>query len=223
MILVQPGQWQQFASLWGAAGSKRRGERGFTPGPMRPSVHDGSAHLSRQRGARVGISACGGEAAQAFADFLRDRFAELQMPWRPESTPAPDTAHRRLPGATCRHSVPAENISSVCSAWPKLRDASMNAQRRLQRLWSDALREAAAAFAARLAAPQPPAAPSAEALRALYDSWIDCAEEAYARMAHGEAFCSALADVRQREQPMAPGAAGEHRAPGEAARSADAQ
>ena len=31
-------------------------------------------------------------------------------------------------------------------------------------------------------------------LHTLYDTWIDCAEDAYARMAHGEAFCSALAD-----------------------------
>jgi hypothetical protein len=70
-------------------------------------------------------------------------------------------------------------------------------------LWSDALRDAALTFAARVEPHNPSAAkgsvpggepPGAEALRALYDSWIDCAEEAYARMAHSESFSSSLAD-----------------------------
>jgi hypothetical protein len=34
-----------------------------------------------------------------------------------------------------------------------------------------------------------------EALHGLYDAWVDCAEEAYARMAHGEAFGTALAET----------------------------
>ena len=67
------------------------------------------------------------------------------------------------------------------------------AQRQLQFLLSDALRDAATAFAARLEPPQPTAV-SAEALRSLYNSWIDCAEEAYARTAHSDSFCKALAD-----------------------------
>jgi uncharacterized protein YerC len=33
-----------------------------------------------------------------------------------------------------------------------------------------------------------------DTLNRLYDAWIDCAEEAYARTAHSEAFCDALAD-----------------------------
>jgi class III poly(R)-hydroxyalkanoic acid synthase PhaE subunit len=77
----------------------------------------------------------------------------------------------------------------TAEAWKRIADA----QHRLQRLWSDALREAALAFAARLGPPQS-AALSAEALRKLYDVWIECAEEAYARAAHGEAFCNALAE-----------------------------
>jgi hypothetical protein len=60
-------------------------------------------------------------------------------------------------------------------------------------LWSDALTEAVRAFVSRLGAPAAP--PTAEALHGLYDAWIDCAEEAYARMAHGEAFGVALADT----------------------------
>jgi len=77
----------------------------------------------------------------------------------------------------------------AAEAWRRTEDA----QRRLQRLWSDALRDAAQGFAARLTPPQPGAV-SPEALHALYDQWIDCAEEAYARTAHSDAFCTALAD-----------------------------
>jgi class III poly(R)-hydroxyalkanoic acid synthase PhaE subunit len=36
--------------------------------------------------------------------------------------------------------------------------------------------------------------PGIEVLRALYDSWIDCAEQAYAHIAHSDSFSSALAD-----------------------------
>ena len=51
------------------------------------------------------------------------------------------------------------------------------AHRQLQSLLSDALRDAATAFAARLQPPKPTDM-SAEVLRSLYNSWIDCAEEA---------------------------------------------
>jgi class III poly(R)-hydroxyalkanoic acid synthase PhaE subunit len=77
----------------------------------------------------------------------------------------------------------------TAEAWRRIDDA----RRRLQRLWSDALSEAAAAFAARLGPPHA-AALSAEAVRKLYDLWIECAEEAYARAAHGDAFCEALSE-----------------------------
>jgi polyhydroxyalkanoate synthase subunit PhaE len=60
-------------------------------------------------------------------------------------------------------------------------------------LWADALREASTAFTTRLGA-APPSALEGDALRKLYDSWIDCAEEAYAHTAHGDAFCNSLAD-----------------------------
>jgi class III poly(R)-hydroxyalkanoic acid synthase PhaE subunit len=82
-----------------------------------------------------------------------------------------------------------ERAQRAAQAWRGMDDA----QRRLQRLWSDTLREAASAFIARLGAAQ--SAPlTPDALNRLYDSWIDCAEEAYARTAHSEAFCDALAD-----------------------------
>jgi len=40
----------------------------------------------------------------------------------------------------------------------------------------------------------PPASADPQALRRLYDQWIDCAEQAYARTAHGEDFCQAQAE-----------------------------
>ena len=77
----------------------------------------------------------------------------------------------------------------TAEAWRQIDDA----QRRLQRLWSDALREAAIAFAARLG-PSQATALSAEEMRKLYDVWIECAEDSYARAAHGDDFCNALSE-----------------------------
>jgi hypothetical protein len=140
------------------------------------------------------VSAPGaGEAAQVFSDFLRERFGDLQMPWNSgfgagvaRGAPPPPLGDLPALGATREHQ----------QRWQRMAEAARrmdDAQRRLQRLWSDALREAAAAFTAQISQPQPSAV-SAEALRTLYDNWVDCAEEAYAHMAHGEAFCNALAE-----------------------------
>jgi hypothetical protein len=71
------------------------------------------------------------------------------------------------------------------------------AQLRLQRLWSDALGSAALAFVARIDRSHSgggPAAAGTATLHGLYAAWIDCAEEAYARVAHSDSFCGALAD-----------------------------
>jgi len=81
--------------------------------------------------------------------------------------------------------------------WQRMADAAgrvEQAQRRMQRLWSDTLRQAAVDFAARIK-PLPAGAPDPEALRKLYDTWIDCAEKAYAHAAHGEAFCNTQAEL----------------------------
>ena len=51
-----------------------------------------------------------------------------------------------------------------------------------------ARRATAISFAARLAAPEPPAT-----LRATFDAWIDCAEAAFQAAAHSEAFAQAQA------------------------------
>jgi class III poly(R)-hydroxyalkanoic acid synthase PhaE subunit len=127
-------------------------------------------------------------AAAGFSDFLRDQFgAVLDGVW---GSSAPG---RSMPSAA---EAPAlgpsreqqERWQRVAAAWQRLQEA----QRRLQRIWSDALSEAARAFVSRLGAVPTPLTP--EATHALYDAWVDCAEEAYARMAHGESFGTAIAD-----------------------------
>lgn len=134
------------------------------------------------------------EAARTFSDFLREQFAAFQQPWHPAFGPPagagapPSIADLPAFGATREHQ---QRWQRAADAWQHIQEA----QRRLQRLWSDALREASVAFAARLGPPQPTVTTGAEALRKLYDLWIDCAEDAYARTAHGEAFCSALAEL----------------------------
>jgi len=74
-----------------------------------------------------------------------------------------------------------------------------DAQMKIHLMWSDALREAALAFAAQLTTSQRDASksgsPDLESLRAAYDAWIECAEEAYARVAHSDSFSSALAEL----------------------------
>src|SRR5262249_14750764 len=119
-------------------------------------------------------------AAQVFGNFLRDQFADFfKMPWgNAPGGRADPPLPTELPalGLTREHQ---ERAQRAAQAWHAMDDA----QRRLQRLWSDTLREAAAAFVARLGAAQStPLTP--EALNRLYDSWIDCAEESYARTAH---------------------------------------
>jgi polyhydroxyalkanoate synthase subunit PhaE len=192
-------QWQAFVagaapSFAAGAGAAPAGPFGFAPfidaaerfAAATRSFHDGTGDRSAPAAAA---------AAQVFGNFLRDQFADLlkisggAQPWG------------SAPGGGADHSLPAElpalgltrehqeRAQRAAQAWRGMDDA----QRRLQRLWSDTLREAASAFIARLGAAQ--SAPlTPDALNRLYDSWIDCAEEAYARTAHSEAFCDALAD-----------------------------
>ena len=132
------------------------------------------------------------EAARIFSDFLRDQFANFsQLPWNTKFGGAAHGAPAFMAdapalGLTREHQ---QRWQRMAEAWRRLEDA----QHRLQRLWSDALRDAAVAFAARRR-PPPPTVPSAEALHSLYDTWIDCAEEAYAHTAHSDAFCDALGE-----------------------------
>jgi hypothetical protein len=140
------------------------------------------------------------EAARTFGDFLRvETMGFFQFPWSADfgsggaggAPPPPSMQDLPALGPSREHQL----------RWQRTADIGRrvsDAQHRLHLLWSDALREAAVAFAARLEPPYLSAAKDSvagiEALRALYDSWIDCAEEAYARIAHSDSFSGALAD-----------------------------
>jgi polyhydroxyalkanoate synthase subunit PhaE len=191
-------KWQELASLWAPAtpdSQARFGREGaFGLGSfMDAAERFTAAARSFLDGATNASAPAAGEAAQAFSDFLREQFADFRLPWSSsigagagQGAPPPSMGDSPAFGATREHQ----------QRWQRMADASrriVDAQRRLQRLWSDALREAATAFAAGLVPPHPSGV-SAEVLRKLYDTWIDCAEEAYARVAHGEAFCNALAE-----------------------------
>jgi polyhydroxyalkanoate synthase subunit PhaE len=190
-------QWQALAALWvpgrpdSQASSGRDGAFGFTP-IMDVAERFTAAARSFLDGAANASAPAAGEAALAFSDYLREQFADFQLPGSSgfgagHGAQSAFTGDSPALGATREHQ----------QRWRRMTEASRriaDAQHRLQRLWSDALREAAAAFAARLVPPPQPTAVSAEALRKLYDTWIDCAEDAYARMAHSEPFCNALAE-----------------------------
>lgn len=187
-------QWQTFiAGLAGANPSgqtraPRDGASGFAPFLDAAERYAAAARSFMQSAA--GGSAPAAAAAGIFSDFLREQFADFQMPWSAAFNSG-NGASRAFSfdspalGATREQQL---RMQRMAAAWGRIEDA----QRRLQRLWSDALREAATAFAARLASPPPTA--SAEELRKLYDAWIDCAEDAYARTAQTEAFCNVLAE-----------------------------
>ncbi|HMK86551.1 MAG TPA: poly(R)-hydroxyalkanoic acid synthase subunit PhaE [Steroidobacteraceae bacterium] len=183
--------WQALAALAMASAhapesGSARATDGFAP-LMDAAQRFASAAGSFFDGGSTGST----NAAQAFGNFLRDQFTDLYpLPWL-KGFAAPSAAAASAPleapalGLTREHQ---ERAQRTAEAWQRL----VEAQRRLQRLWSDTLREAAAAFVSRLT-PQAPSS-SAESLNRLYDAWIDCAEEAYARMAHSEPFSDALAE-----------------------------
>ena len=187
-------QWQALAALWVPARPDsqssfgRDGAFGFTP---IMDVAERFTAAARRFLDGAANAPAAGEAALAFSDFLREQFADFQLPGSSgfgagHGAQSAFTSDSPALGATREHQ----------QRWQRMAEASRriaDAQHRLQRLWSDALREAAAAFAARLMPPQPTPV-SAQALRKLYDTWIDAAEDAYARMAHSEPFCNALAD-----------------------------
>jgi hypothetical protein len=133
------------------------------------------------------------EAARVFGDSLREQFADF-FPKLWSIDPAKFAASSAWPSMG---DAPALGLTREHQLrWQRALEAGerMNAaQRRLQRLWSDVLQEAAKAFAGPLAAAAR-TPPNEEGLHALYDSWIDCAEQAYARAAHGEEFGAAMAE-----------------------------
>lgn len=187
-------QWQALAAQWSPAappGSARAGTLAFAPWADAAERFIAAARSFLEGSAQASAPAAA-EAARTFSDFLREQFADTFQPpggfafGAAKGAPPPFAMDLPALGPTREH---LQRGQRAAEAWRRTEDA----QRRLQRLWSDALRDAAAHFAARLTPPQPGAV-SPEALHALYDLWIDCAEEAYARMAHSDAFCTALAD-----------------------------
>ena len=188
-------QWQAFAALLNSAGaapqtrSTRDGAFGFAPFADAAERFTLAARTFFDGAGNAPASAAD-EAARTFSNFLREQFADFQMPWsaalRSADAQPASVANSPAFGPTREHQ---QRWQRTAEAWQRIDDA----RRRLQRLWSDALSEAATAFAARLGPPHA-AAVSAEAVRKLYDLWIECAEEAYARAAHGDAFCEALSE-----------------------------
>ena len=194
-------QWQAFAALWapgapGAPGVPGRPAGGGGPGfaPFIDATERFKAAAQKLLDGAAGGSASAAQAAQNFSDFLRDEFADARLPWNAGFAPAAGAGVQDSAASGWPALGPMREHQQ---RWQRMSDAARridDAQRRLQRLWSDALRQAAADFATRLQ-PPPAGAVDAAALRKLYDTWIDCAEDAYARIAHGEAFCNAQAEL----------------------------
>jgi hypothetical protein len=148
-----------------------------------------AAHAQRATAASKDPSQAAFAAAEGFGNFLRDHFAGcFRTPWSAPPGPGPKAAAFTDAPALGLGREQVLRAQRSAEAWKNL----MEAQGRLQRLWSDTLREAATAFCSR-PQPAPGEALTQEAIDRLYDRWIDCAEEAYARTAHSDAFCDALA------------------------------
>jgi polyhydroxyalkanoate synthase subunit PhaE len=171
-------QWQSLVSSWnpiaafGSAPAARGGVPGADQADPYSSLADAfsAAMRSAAEAAASGSADAGTKASALLSDFLRARFADLSA----FAAIGPMREHQQR--------------------WERMLQAQQRADQArgtLARLWSDALREAAQNFARRALEPGRVAAQPA----ALYDDWIEGAEEAYARMAHGEAFCSAQAEL----------------------------
>jgi Poly(R)-hydroxyalkanoic acid synthase subunit (PHA_synth_III_E) len=189
-------QWQAFAAQFAKGADAARGPAAAASFAPFTDVAERFAVAARTYFAAANADASApapAAAARIFTDSLREMFADFQ-PWNlgvgastgPGSVPPGFTPNSPALGATREHQQRWERMAD---AWRRIEEA----QRRLQRLGADALREAAATFASRLAASRPPVE-NPEALHKLYGSWIDCAEDAYGRAAHSEPFCGALAE-----------------------------
>jgi hypothetical protein len=193
-------QWQAIAELMGQPNHAAPPFRSAPPGafafsPFIEAAERFTAAARKYLEDTAHASApAAAEAARNFSDFLRGQSNDFfRFPWSADFGVG---LARGAPAASML-GVPALGLTREHQQrWQRAADAARRtaeAQRQLQLQLADALRDAATAFAARLDLRQP-GAESAEALRGLYDSWIDCAEEAYARTAHSDSFCKALAD-----------------------------
>lgn len=198
-LAAQFAPWAQGSAPSAQGSQGRQGAGGFAPFMDSAERFAAEARSFIESSANASASSVV-DAARKFSDFLRDQAAAVQPPWGA----AFGIGNPNAAGTTAQWDLPAmgatretqQRAQRMAQAWRRMDDA----QRRLQRLWSDALRAAAASFAAGLGTAQP-GAPSTEALNKLYDTWVDCAEDAYARMSHGEAFCGALADYVNASSP----------------------
>jgi hypothetical protein len=187
--------WQAsgpFAWNAGAPASPGSAAPGF--GPFADSAErfaaaarDFMANAGRANAPSKAAAQTASAAAEGFGNFLREHFAAcFNPPWPPSPAgPAPiGAAFTEAPalGLTREQVLRAQRAAE---AWNHL----LEAQGRLQRMWSDTLRAAATEFSSRLAPGEPL---TQEAIDRLYDQWIDCAEEAYGRTAHSDEFTDAL-------------------------------
>ena len=137
-------------------------------------------------------------AARTFSDSLREQWMPLFQlgaasfgDGAVHGVPPGATLEMPALGLTREHQLRAQRTAATAR---RMADAQL----RLQLLWSDALRSAALAFVAHIdrshSSGDAATAAGAATLHGLYAAWIDCAEEAYARVAHSDSFCCALAD-----------------------------
>lgn len=179
--------WRSWATLMGGGDPSPVAARDPLAPDPRPFVE------AMHRFLAAASTSSAATATRAFTEFLRDHYAACGSSWLAGVPPMGVAAvgsglAEGFPamGPTREYQERARRMIAAASRYDE-------AQRRLQRLWSDLLGEAATAFAAR-ALTSAPAQPTPAALHELFDLWIDSAEEAYSRAAHGESFCKALAD-----------------------------
>jgi polyhydroxyalkanoate synthase subunit PhaE len=200
-------QWQALSTLgpfaWSSGTASGPSNAGFGAAPpgfapfadcaerFAAAVREFVAETHRANSPSSPASGAAFAAADGLGNFLREYFAGFfKPPWSssPAGTATAGAAFSEAPalGLGREHWLRAQRGAE---AWKRVAEA----QGRLHRMWSDTLREAAVTFTSRL---QPvPAEPlSAEAIDRLYDLWIDCAEEAYARTAHSDGFSDALSE-----------------------------
>jgi class III poly(R)-hydroxyalkanoic acid synthase PhaE subunit len=188
---MQPDPWAQWQAFNALFTSAAPGPSSFAPFADLTERFNAAARAYFDGAANAPAPAAATAAAHSFGDALRELFSNIQLPWNlsgANGSSAPPRFAMNSPalGASREFQLRAQRIAQ---AWRRIEEA----QRRLQRIGAEAVREAAASFTTRLAA-SPAPAPNAEVLHKLYGNWIDSAEDAYSRAAHSEPFCSALAE-----------------------------
>jgi class III poly(R)-hydroxyalkanoic acid synthase PhaE subunit len=172
-------QWQQWAAA--VFDPARATQPWWTPPPAAPSYTDLFERFA------AAAATPGPDAARAFGDWLRDQFRDPGALWGSQVFGAAPTSWGAPAfGPLREHQLQAERMTRACQRVEQ-------ARQRCVRLWSDMLREAADAFTRRWTTEGASAASATDA-RALYDQWINAAEEAYGRMARSEDFVGAQAD-----------------------------